>query len=398
MTRAGIAAGVISMVVAVAGERQASACGGCLSPPGEVTAVDGHRMVIALKTTETVLWDQIVYHGAPQDFAWVLPVPTSTVKIELASEAFFTELDAGTAPTIVPASPPPCSAAYAAECGGCGGGGAAGDQGDWGSGDGVTVFDHDVVGPYETVTIGSEDPDALYAWLDLRGYAVPESAVPALQHYIDLHSVFVVLRLAPGEGVDAMQPVRVRYPGYMATFPLEMVVIGASGVLDLALWVIAEQRYQARNYGTVAVDTGQLAWDWQANRSNYQELFDAAVLAGGNRAWVVEHASPLADISFGDDAGTDPVLANASLPYAYVTRLRTRVLVDHVDQDLELAPAADASDVSSSLVATIDVNYECPGATAAAGPPCSAGGHGAIPAPGSLLLGLAVAFALRRRR
>ena len=265
--------------------------------------------------------------------------------------------------------------------------------------DGVTVYDRDIVGPYEMVTLGAEDPNALYDWLTLRGYAIPESTVPALEYYIDRHSVFVVLRLAPGEGINAMQPVRVRYPGYMATFPLKMVVVGASGVLDLALWVIAEQRYEARNYGTARVDESQLAWDWSSNLSNYQALFDAAVLAGNSRAWVVEHASPLADLGLSGDAAADAEVAAAHIPYPYLTRLRTRMLIDHIDQDMELAPSADATDVSSQLVAAIDVNYDQ--AICASGPPpdCAVAGHGPVNRYlGTLLLFGLVAVALRRRR
>ncbi len=398
MVRTGIAIGVILAVVAAGERRVAHACGGCFAPPGEVTTVDGHRMVIALSTAETVLWDQIVYSGDPSDFVWVLPVPSERVKVELAEADFFQQIDAGTAPTITPASPPPCTFANAAECGGCGGGSADAGYADDPS-DGVTVYDRDVVGPYEVVTLGAEDPNALYDWLTVRGYAIPESTVPALEYYIDRQSVFVVMRLAPGQGVSAMQPVRVRYPGYMATFPLKMVVVGASGRLDLALWVIAEQRYQARNYGTVRVDEAQLSWDWAASRSNYEELFEAAVLAGNSRAWVVEHASPLADLGLGGDARVDAEVAAAHIPYPYITRLRTRMLVDHIDQDMELAPSADAGPVSSQLVATIDVNYDQ--FVCAAGPPpdCAVAGHGSMNRSlGSLLLFALVALSLRRRK
>jgi hypothetical protein len=376
------------------------ACGGCFSPPDVVTTVDGHRMVISLSPAETVLWDQIVYSGAPEDFVWVLPVPSELVKIELAEAAFFEQIDAATAPTVTPASPSPCAAAQAASCGGCGEATSA-DSADDDPSDGVTVFDHSVVGPYETVTLGSEDPDALYDWLSTRGYAVPESTVPTLEFYIDKQSVFVVMRLAPGEGVDAMQPVRVRYPGYMATFPLAMVVVGAYGVLDLALWVIAEQRYEARNYGTVRIDETQLSWDWATNRSNYGELFDAAVLAGNSRAWVVEHASSLEQVYLGGDADADEAVARLHQPYPYITRLRTRMLVDHINEDLELAPAEDPTDVPSQLLATIDVNYDegqCvfttqPGTCGAAN-----GTAGARRGGWLLLVGLVAAGVVGRRR
>lgn len=379
--------------------REARACGGCFVPPDEVTQVDSHRMVIALGVEETVLWDQIVYSGDSSEFAWVLPVPSPEVEVEIAETAFFDLLDKGTAPRITPASPPPganCAQANSAACG------SVSAQSDGGGvpEDGVTVYDRDVVGPYEMVTIGAEDPQALYRWLGNNGYAVPEVAVPTLDFYIELQSVFVALRLRPGFGVQAMQPVRVRYPGYMARFPLKMVVVGAVGVVDLALWVIADQRFEAQNYGTLRVDEAELAWDWNLNRSNYGEVFDATVERGGNRAWVVEHASPLAALPAGEAPFEDLELARATVPQPYVTRLRTKLLVDHIDQDLQLARSADATDVSSELVASIDVNYQeiqCATTVGGSGT-CNTIAPSTRAAAGLLLLAAFVTLALRRRR
>src|SRR5262252_6569636 len=57
---------------------EARACGGCFTvgvgPKTESTVVTGHRMALAVSTTQTVLWDQIQYSGDPKEFAWVLPV------------------------------------------------------------------------------------------------------------------------------------------------------------------------------------------------------------------------------------------------------------------------------------------------------------------------------------
>jgi hypothetical protein len=374
---------------------EAHACGGCFAPPDEVTQVDSHRMVIALGIEETVLWDQIVYSGDSSDFAWVLPVPSPQVEVEIAENEFFDLLDKGTAPRITPASLPPCAQANAASCGSS----VSADSGGVVPEDGVTVYDRDVIGPYEMVTIGSEDSQALFRWLGNNGYAVPDTAVPTLEFYVERGSAFVALRLRPNFGVQAMQPVRVRYPGYMASFPLEMVVVGAVGVVDLALWVIADQRFEAQNYGTVRVDEAELAWDWALNRSNYADVFDATVERGGNRAWVVEHASTLSALPGGDASFEDLELARATVMHPYVTRLRTKLLVDHIDQDLQLARSADATDVSSELVASIDVNYEefqCSTNAVGGTGTCNTIAPSTRAAAGLLLLLALVALALRR--
>ncbi len=49
--------------------RDADACGGCLAPPAENTVVQAHRMALSVAKTQTVLWDQFEYSGAPKEFA-----------------------------------------------------------------------------------------------------------------------------------------------------------------------------------------------------------------------------------------------------------------------------------------------------------------------------------------
>jgi uncharacterized protein (TIGR03382 family) len=394
-----LSVGAISGLISIAAERHAEACGGCFAPPSEVTTVDSHRMVISLGLEETVLWDQIVYSGDPEDFVWVLPVPSEEVSVELADSQFFARIDARTAPTIAPLSPPPrlfCPSGGV----GCGAAASFDDSDAQPDPDGVTVFNEDVVGPYETVTIGAEDPEALYDWLTGNGYDVPPATLPAIDHYIEQQSVFVVMRLAPGENVQAMEPVRVRYPGYMASFPLKMVVVGAKGLLSLSLWVIAEQRYEARNYGTIAVDTDDLAWDWSTNTSNYAEVFDETVEQGGSRAWVVEYANLFDTISRPVEASDDWDIAAASVPNAYITRLRTRVLVDHIDQDLQLSPSADSSSVTNELFAPNDLNrpedVDCDSEGGCASGTSSQTG-GAASAGLIMLFGLALVLRRRKR-
>lgn len=328
-----------------AGPRPARACGGCFAPPETVTAVESHRMVISLSVDRTTLWDQIVYSGDPADFVWVLPVPTGAATIELADPLFFDELDERTAPRI---SPPvqavPGSAG--ADCSGPSGGADNAPP----APDGVTVYREQTVGPYESATLGSDDTGALYAWLTAHGYNVPAATLPTIDYYVDQGSEFIVLRLAPGEDVQAMEPVRVRYPGYMASFPLKMVSVGAAGTVSLSLWVIAEQRYEAGNYATVRVDERDLRWDFATNTSNYGAVFEGVIDGAGGRAWVVEYAAPLVDI-VPLSAADDVEVATVGLPYPYLTRLRTRMPVEYLDEDLALRPSDDASDVSNLLTA-----------------------------------------------
>ena len=150
-----------------------------------------------------------------------------------------------------------------------------------------------------------------------------------------------------------MQPVRITFPGYMASFPLKMVTVGARGIIGLSLWVIAEQRYGPQNYPTRKINERDLSWDWAANRSNYLELFDDSISTAGGRAWVVEYASRLSDLVF---SSSEVAFATQGEPYPYLTRLRTRMLTDHLTRDLTLGPARDSTDVSANLIAENEIN------------------------------------------
>jgi hypothetical protein len=351
----------LSLTAQVAAPRPADACGGCFSPPETVTTVDSHRMVVSLSPEKSILWDQIRYSGDPQDFVWVLPVPSADAAVEVADDLFFAELDSQTAPVINAPPLPPLDCPPPPPCGDCGdgaGGGFAQDAGGSDDDADVDVYREEVVGPYQTAIIGSDDPDALVTWLNDNGYAVPESTTPVIAHYTEQDMVFVVLRLAPDQGVAAMQPVRIEYPGFMGTFPLKMVTVGAYGSLQMTLWVIAEQRYQTVNYAGGQIDPAQLVWNFAAARSNYTDLFRQAVLDGGGRAWITQYAQPLSSLYV---SSPEIARAEATIPYPYVTRLETDMLVDHLSSDLQLGPS-DQGSVDNFIQAEsyVNDNRTCP--------------------------------------
>ncbi len=79
----------------------AEACGGCFHAGGETesTVVTGHRMAMSISQTQSVLWDQIEYTGEPSEFSWVLPIKPGA-HLEVAKDAWFDVLDAGTAAAV----------------------------------------------------------------------------------------------------------------------------------------------------------------------------------------------------------------------------------------------------------------------------------------------------------
>jgi len=156
----GIQAALIAGCAMICGApREASACGACFAPPGPPTVVSGHRMVMSISQEQTVLWDQIQYTGNPADFAWVLPVKPGA-RVEASTAAFFESLEAETASRVIPA-PVQCGGGSSGS--GCGlvygvsdsaGEEAPGDN----AGDAVDVIHQGTVGPYETVTLSTDQP------------------------------------------------------------------------------------------------------------------------------------------------------------------------------------------------------------------------------------------------
>jgi hypothetical protein len=370
----------------------ASACGGCFHPPpsgptSDYTVLSAHRMALAITPGETILWDQIAYEGSPEDFVWVLPVAGSPV-VEVADNGFFEALSAAATLTLTGPVPacmltpgmglPTTEAPFAYESGPL-----ATYTGR--SPDDMTHADvlyQGVVGPYETVTIGSADPDALVNWLLDHAYQVPEETRPIIDAYSAMGMSFVVLRLRPDIDVQKMRPVRVRMSGTSPLLPLRMVAVGVGTTVDLELFVFAEGRMAASGFGNAEVDRSAIAFDWATGRFDYAARFDDALFAGasGTTNWVTELAGPAPEAlltsyratgPLGDvhEAAADYAIASAGLTSPYLTRLRTRLTRAELDRDLVLV-ASDAGDVGTSITVSETLNEICldAGAGGDAGP------------------------------
>jgi hypothetical protein len=349
-------------------------------------------MVVKLGLEESILWDQFIYSGVPEEFAWILPVPSPETVVEIADGDFIDVIDQETTPIVVP---PACASANAA--GGC----------DSGCGsfapppnlaEEVTVHRHEMVGPYETVVIGADDPNAIYAWLAQNDYAFPDTGFPVLDYYTERKSTFVVLRLRPGVEVSAMQPVRVRFKGYMGQFPLRMISLGVADAVDISLWIIADDRYGPTNFESRTIDPASILWNWETNSSNYQVAFEQTIADAGGSAWITEYAQPLEDSAVAEellaDAPADLAMAKAGIHYPVLTRMRTTLPVEALSEDLILGLSDDPSMVPREVVAEQNLG-ECGQAVAAGMLPSAANGH--TQALFWLLL-VAPFVAIRRRR
>jgi hypothetical protein len=322
--RASLACALACPLVGVFFEaHDALACGACFHSPPPTQVIDtslvtDHRMAFSISLTQTVLWDQIRYSGSPGSFAWVLPVRTGA-KVELSTDAWLAALDASTR-TVITGPTPVCGGGaptqYEGSGGGCGGmsaesatSGEIRDLPDAGTPT-VQVISESIVGPYEAVTVRSSQGEALGAWLTANGYEIPPTVQPTIDAYTTAGFDFIALKLAPGQGVQAMQPVRVVTPGADLTLPLRMVAAGVGAHVGLELYVLAEGRYHTQNFPDATVDFTQLAWDPHNDISNYSTLVDSALAANQGTAWLTESAAP-ADLRALSLGGVNPGLAFA---------------------------------------------------------------------------------------
>jgi hypothetical protein len=271
--------------------RSAEACGGCFAPPNRVQTVTDHRMVLAVSSAQTTLWDQFSYTGSPETFSWILPVRNGpNVQLALADDLFLSALDTFTAPQVVlPRPPQACSVGRGFAAGAPMF--AASDAGS--ANNGVNVFREDVVGPYAIAVIGGNDAMAIVTWLTDNGFSVPASVRPVIDYYVGIRSDFLALKLRAGASVNRMNPVRVTVPGYAPTLPLRMVSAGVSDKVGLSLVVIGSTTYRAANFANVELADTDLVWDWQApSRLGFAEDFRAAqrrlVQPYNGAAWVTE--------------------------------------------------------------------------------------------------------------
>lgn len=288
--------------------RDAAACGGCFHPQVEQgsSVITDHRMVFSVSLRETILWDQVQYSGDPKEFAWVLPVRDGAT-IELSRDAWIGSLDTSTRTTV---QGPERSCGGGGFGGGSSGGGcgtstttsaasygsgatydasAPSDGGFVGS-NGVDVLSQSVIGPYQAVTIRASGGTGINEWLTKNGFAIPENVFPVVDAYTRERFDFIALRLRPGTGVRAMQPVRVRTPGADTSMPLRMVTAGVGASVGLTLWVVAEGRYHTKNFPDAVVDWNKLAWDGAQARSNLTTLTADALSANDGRGWLTEAA------------------------------------------------------------------------------------------------------------
>ena len=281
------AAGAVAMALAASDAR---ACGGCFPPPGEQqSVVTDHRMILSVSKDQSTLYDQIRYTGQPSEFAWVLPI-AGTVEVGLSADTLFGALHNLTAVAVQEPPrncPPPPQCDYGEESNDSRGG-SFGGAADAAAAPPVQVIKKETVGPYATVQLASDNPNALTEWLGQNGYAIPDDIKPVIAQYVSEKFNFLALKLKPGAGVDSMRPVRVTTKGAGAVLPLRMVAAGTGANVGITLWVVSEGRYEPQNFPSFLLKNEDLTWDWTSGTSDYKDLRAQRSAIDPGRTWEIE--------------------------------------------------------------------------------------------------------------
>jgi hypothetical protein len=326
----------------------ASACGGffCTTTPIDQS---GERIIFTVNGDNTITAVVgIEYAGAAEDFSWLLPVPSvptldvaDTISIDLLQQATTQQY---TQPQNL------CDGLYDF-MGGFGGGG----------GDGVITGN---VGPYDYAILDEDDVDFIVDWLRTNGYQVTDPMIPLIAHYVAIDMLFLAMKLSQDAEVGDIQPVVLTYESVHPMIPLRLTAVASTPAMPVLVWIFGEAQYVPENYVHAAIDYGAFRGGNQIldiynfngggffgpatgpfssltqERRRIQDEFDG-------RAFVTEYAAPTSELV--EEQGSlitgDPLLADLTARYPYITRLRAQLDPEQMTIDPTFVPLMGAPDV-----------------------------------------------------
>ncbi len=325
------------------------ACGGffCSSAPVDQQA---ERIIFVQESEGTVTsYVEIQYQGEADDFAWVVPVPEAP-ELDTWHGLAFNALDLVTQPQF-------------RWNGGCFDAAAEGDADGGGRENApppgaVDVLQQERVGPFDTVVVQSEDPRALVEWLRVNGYRI----LPAMEPFIALYTAegmaFLAMKLAPGEGTEAIEPIKMTYRAAGPAVPLRLTAVAAQLEMGVKVWVLSDGRTGPINVPEVTISDDELVMDPWTWTTNYQALVARSVDEAGGRGFVTELATPTRELAqqvrdsfVPDRVGQEGIDARDALAdlldsKPYVTRMYTRLSPEEMAIDPMFGPVA-GGDVSN---------------------------------------------------
>jgi len=332
----------------------AQACGGffCTNVPVDQAA---ERIIFAVNDGEGTIdaYVQINYQGAPDAFAWIVPVP-NTPKLDVATMPMLRDLDRLTQPIfIAPPLDDACRNRLPVLMSGAVP--AAAPTG------GVTVFDQGSVGPFNYAVIGSEDPKALVNWLRENKYQITLAMEPFIDVYVKEKMQFLAMKLQPNKQVRDIQPVKMSYTAVKPMIPLRLTAVAAMPNMVVLAWILSKMQAEPENYAAVKVLDSDIVFTGFGG-NNYFSLVSQRLNDFKGRAFITEFAGPTARLQ-PNDADLRGLLGR----YPYLTRVYTRISPEEMTVDPVFKFNAALLDISNVHDLSKDSSrvWECKGTTIA---------------------------------
>jgi Na+-translocating ferredoxin:NAD+ oxidoreductase RnfD subunit len=331
---------------------------------------DGDRTVVTMSND---------FHGDPQEFAMVIPVPTTLTRdqIHVGEQAVLDHLDAYTAPRLVEYHDPDPRYPVVMEMAR-----ASAVQRptrpvaqDRLESLGVTIEATYAVGEYDIVILSAEQSGGLQTWLHEEGYQIPTGATEVLGSYIKQGMRFFVARVNLEEqaalGYTYLRPLQIAYESPKFMLPIRLGTLNADGPQDLFVFALTRTgRVETRNYRTVAVPTDMELPVYLKQPDEfaafYQAMFSRQVDEAQRRGVFLEYAW---DMSWCDPCAADPLSRTelqdlgvfwlddaprsdrrGAAQDVFVTRLHVRYDAKHFPDDLRFQETADRSNVQGRYV------------------------------------------------
>ncbi len=380
---------------------RADACG-CFAPPLPTPeaadfAVNQQAEQIIFEVQEGTISAhvRIFYQGDPEEFAWLLPMPT-VPDLALSNGLLFGLIDEQTGPIarssvrdLCPQQKyycqvhPPCPTPNLAVPSPTPGAGPV-VEGDFAS-DGamnaadplapppVEVLAREQIGAYDTITFAAEEADLAVDWLNENGLIVNETMSPYMQPFLDAGMVFIASRLVPGADLDEIRPLQLTYEADAPSIPLQLTAIAAEPHMMVTAFIYADQEFEPAFLPTVEVPAEEI---YTRGRSNYPMVLSRVVDEEGGAAFVKEYVGagptyvdtsgcctagndwcfagddgicqcPETDFDAADCGAEEELVEAATMArslaeqYPVFTRLTTRVSPDEMTFNPEFVPAPE---------------------------------------------------------
>ncbi|MFH1421618.1 MAG: DUF2330 domain-containing protein [Planctomycetota bacterium] len=228
------------------------------------------------------------YSGEPEEFAWVLPLPSVPSDIDVASDNIFSGIRELTQPEIIISYG---SKLYSGVHGGFGCGCSASESDINDKSVEVTIISQLHIGYYEITTVSSESSDALLEWFDTNEFYWPDTteANTVLEDLCAENWVFVCTKIVPESDSyvsGKTMPLQVIFNADKIIYPMRMTALSNTDEIEITLYIFAESRVDCVEIPTDNFNITAALKEKASNKVTYDELISDQAREG----FIVEYA------------------------------------------------------------------------------------------------------------